>query len=190
MHAWYRILWDQKYPKQTPAAFKIHYYQPTLSCLSRYYKRGNDLTCLPSAANQIAKKLDHQRDNNFRALQAFKRGTLKDRTFTLQTATTWKLTLANVTIRCTPDFYFDESGQQGVILLDCRDVPPDAEIARTAVELFHHTLQQNGQSIPMRSVEYVHLESDTTHSWKTARAGTIKKAQLTAKGINALWQTL
>ena len=94
-------------------------------------------------------KQEHQRDNNYRAITSFRSGSQKDRTLALQDPQSWELVLANITIRCTPDLHFVEGDTNGIILFDCRAQQPEVEFIRTAVELFHHTLAENGVVLPM-----------------------------------------
>jgi len=111
-----RILNEQKYPRQTPAVFKIQYYRPALAAIRRYYRHGNNPAHLPVAPGQITGvgSLEHQRANNFRAISAFRNGSHGDRQLAIQDEPTWELTLANVTIRCTSDLFFTENNNQGV----------------------------------------------------------------------------
>lgn len=187
-----RILNEQKYPRQAPGIFKIQYYRPALSAIRRYYNNGNNLVMLPTNPNQITGvgQQDHKRDNNHRAIMSFRNGSQKDRTLSLHQRQTWELTLANITIRCTPDLYFTEGANQGMILFDCRGQQQEVEIVRTTLELFHRTLDQNGLQIPMRRIEYVHLDSDTVHRWNSPRRTTLNRANQTATAIQTLWDSL
>lgn len=187
-----RILNEQKYPRQAPGIFKIQYYRPALSAIRRYYRTGNKLATLPNEPSQITGvgQQDHQRDNNFRAITSFRNGSQTDRTLSLNDPQTWALTLANVTIRCTPDLHHIENGSEGFILFDCREQSPEVEIIRTTLELFHHTLGENGIQVPMRRVEYIHLGSDRVHRWNSARQTTINRANQTAAAIQTLWDSI
>lgn len=187
-----RILNEQKYPRQAPGVFKIQYYRPALAAIRRYYRHGNNLAYLPLAAHLITGvgSLDHQRDNNFRAINAFRAGSHRNRQLSIQDSPTWELTVSNVTVRCTPDLFVTENDNQGIILFDCREQPPETEIIRTTVELFHRTLGQNGIEMPMRRVEYIHLVSDTLHRWNSPRQTTINRAHLTAAAIQTLWDSI
>lgn len=187
-----RILNEQKYPRQAPGIFKIQYYRPAWSAIRRFYRTGNNLAILPSNPNQITGvgQQEHQRDNNFRAITSFRNGGQTARNLTLNDPQTWELTLANVTIRCTPDLHFVENGNEGFILLDCREQSPEVEIIRTTLELFHRTLGENGIQVPMRRVEYIHLDSDTLHRWNTPRQTTINRANQTAAAIQTLWDSI
>ena len=187
-----RILNEQKYPKQPPGIFKIQYYRPALSAIRRYFRGDNNLSLLPVHAQQITGvgSQEHQRVNNHRAITSFRNGTPKDRSLTLHEPQTWEWKPANITIRCTPDLHFIEDGNQGVILFDCRSQQPEVEIIRTTVELFHHVLAENGVEIPMRRVEYIHLDSDAVHRWNTPRQTTINRANQTAVAIQTLWDSI
>jgi hypothetical protein len=187
-----RILNEQKYPQQAPGIFKIQYYRPALSAIRRFYRTGNNLAVLPTDPNQVTGvgQQEHQRENNFRAITAFRNGGQTVRTLTMHDSQTWELTLANVTMRCTPDLAFIEKGNQGYILLDCRKQSPEIEIIRTTLELFHRTLGENGVQIPMRRVEYIHLETNTLHRWNTPRQTTINRANQTAAAIQTLWDSI
>lgn len=187
-----RILNEQKYPKQAPGFFKIQYYRPALSAIRRYYRGGNNLALLPAAAHEITGvgKQEHQRENNHRAITSFRKGSQKDRTLALHDPQTWELTLANITIRCTPDLHFVEDENEGIILFDCRGQQPEVEIIRTTVELFHRTLTENGVNLPIRRLEYIHLDSDTVHRRNTPRQATINRANQTALAIQTLWDSI
>lgn len=187
-----RILNEQKYPKQAPGVFKIQYYRPALLAIRRYFQNGNNPALLPAHAHQVTGigKLDHQRENNYRAIMSFRKGSQKDRNLTNCDQQSWELTLANTTIRCTPDLHFVEDNNLGVILFDCREQQPEQEIIRTTVELVHHTLIGNGVQLPMRRVEYIHLDSDTVHRWNSCRQATINRANQTAAAIQTLWDSI
>ena len=187
-----RILNEQKYPKQAPGFFKIQYYRPALTAIRRYYRGGNNMALLPAASHEITGvgKQEHQRENNHRAITSFRNGSQKDRTLSLHDPQTWELTLANITIRCTPDLYFAEESNEGIILFDCRGQQPEVEIIRTTVELFHRTLTVNGVNLAMRRVEYIHLDTDTVHRWNTPRQATITRANQTALAIQTLWDSI
>lgn len=187
-----RILNEQKYPKQAPGVFKIQYYRPALLSIRRYFQSGNNIALLPANAQQVTGvgKLDHQRENNFRAISSFRRGTQKNRMLTQRDLQTWELTLANVTLRCTPDLQFAEGDDLGFILFDCREQQQEEEIIRTTIELVHHTLSKNGVQLPMRRVEYVHLNSDTVYRWTSCRQTTIKRATQSAAAIQTLWDSI
>jgi len=187
-----RILNEQKYPKQAPGFFKIQYYRPALSAIRRYYLGGNNLALLPATAHEITGvgRQDHQRQNNHRTITAFRNGRQKDRPLVLSESQTWELTLGNVIIRCTPDLCFSEGGSSGIILFDCRDQEPEEEIIRTTVELFHCTLTENGVNLPMRRIEYIHLDSDKIHRWNARRQTTINRANQTAAAIQTLWDSI
>jgi len=187
-----RILNEQKYPKQAPGVFKIQYYRPALLAIRRYFQGGNNVALLPADAQQITGvgRQDHQRENNFRAISSFRRGTQKDRPLTLHEQQTWELALANVTLRCTPDMHFVEGNDLGIILFDCREQQQEQEIIRTTIELVHHTLTKNGVQLPMRRVEYIHLNSDKVHRWNSCRQATIKRATQTAAAIQTLWDSI
>ena len=150
------------------------------------------MAILPTNPTQITGvgQQEHQRDNNFRAIAAFRNGGQTGRTLTLNDPQTWELTLANVTIRCTPDLHFIEGGNESFILFDCREQPPETEIIRTTLELFHRTLGTNGIQIPMRRVEYIPLDSDKVHRWSNPRQATINRANQTAVAIQTLWNSI
>ena len=135
-------------------------------------------------------KQERQRQNNHRAITSFRNGSQKDRTLALSESQTWELTLANVIIRCTPDLHFVEDGASGITLFDCRDQQPEVEIIRTTVELFHRTLTENGVTLPMRRIEYIHLDSDTVHRWNVPRQTTFNRANQTATAIQTLWDSI
>jgi len=187
-----RILREHKYPRQTPGIFKIQYYRPALSAIRRFYSTGNNLLLLPTNRSQITGvgQQEHQRDNNFRAISSFRSSGHTARTLALNDPQTWELTLANITIRCTPDLHFIEEGNEGFILFDCREQPPEVEIIRTTLELFHRTLGDHGIQVPMRRVEYIHLGSATMHRWNNPRQATINRANQTAAAIQSLWDSI
>lgn len=187
-----RILNEQKYPRQAPGFFKIQYYRPALNVIRRYFQYGNNLAHLPSNGGQIpgiGTKIDRV-ENNLRTINAFRSGNQRHRTLTVQQPHTWEVTLANVTVRATPDMLFTENDNLCFIILDCRQQSPEQEIIRTTVELFHHTLTQNGIAVPLRRMEYIHLESDTVHRWNSPRQTTITRANQTATAIGTLWESI
>lgn len=187
-----RILNEQKYPRQAPGIFKIQYYRPALTAIRRYFRSGNNVALLPTTPNQITGvgQQQHRRDNNHRAITSFRNGSQLGRTLTLHEPQTWGLMLGNITIRCTPDLHFIEDGNQGFILFDCREQPPETEFIRTTLELFHWTLGENGVQVPLRRVEYIHLDSDTVNRWNTPRRTTINRANQTAAAIQTLWDSI
>jgi hypothetical protein len=187
-----RILHEHKYPRTAPAAFKIRYYQPALRMINQFYGSHNDSTKLATHAGDIngVGKQPHQRDNNFRAITAFRSGKQSARLINLQKSPTWEIVRPNFSIRCTPDLYFTENGQTGVAMMDCRDQAPDDEFIRTTLELLQIALQENGITLPMRCLEYIHLESDQVHSWSAPRKATGRRLDETVSAIARLWETI
>ena len=194
-----RILHEQKYPTQAPGIFKVRYYRPALRLMNRYFRHGNNPTEIPTSALLIpgCTGAQHQRQNNWRALQAFMDSSQSDRILTMSQTNTYDLTLGNITLRSTPDFtgldthtnevhyLFFDCGQQGP------EDPTELEILRTMAELFHHVLTENGIDCPLKRVEYVHLQSDTVFRWNgNPRKRTIQRAENTAGAIATLWDSI
>jgi hypothetical protein len=187
-----RILHDHKYPRNAPAAFKIMYYQPALRMIHRFYGSSNDSSKLAASAADIngVGKQAHQRDHNFRAITAFCSGKQFGRAITPHKSPTWEIVRPNFSIRCTPDHYFTENGQTGVAMMDCREQAPDDEFIRTTLELLHIAVNENGLTLPMRCLEYIHLESDQVHSWSAPRKATGRRLDETVSAIARLWETI
>ena len=192
MYGQLRILNEQKHPNQAPGFFKIQYYRPALTVIRRYFLNGNNLAHLPAHGTAIpgVGTTEHRIENNLRAITAFRNGSQRNRTLAIHEPQTWELTLANVTVRATPDLIITENNNQGYVLFDCREKPPEQEIIRTTVELLHHSLAGHGIVCPLRRIEYIHLESDTVHRWNTPRQQTINRATQTAEAIETLWDSI
>lgn len=195
LYGQWRILRDQKYPKQVPAAFRIPYYRPALRTIQRYYDHDNDPSTLPNTAHSIpgVTTAPGNAENNLRAIQAFRSGSQAVRQLSITPSNTFGHLINTVGIRATADFTATEgnSQQPRYLIYNLRESRPENEVIRTTVELFHFVLHQNGMTAPLGSIEYVHLQDDEVFRWTGQRRQlTIQRAQVTAQAIAAMWDSI
>lgn len=189
-----RIIYEQKYPKQGAAPFRTKYYQPAINVIRRYYQRGNDVAVLPTSADSIPgiTKAPGNPNNNLRAVHAFRASKQSIRQLRPQANPSLRSKLGNITLRATPDLLaIDSDNSTRHILYNLSELRPDEEIIRSTVELYHFVLGQNGSAVPLRCIEFVHLQEDELFRWTgKPRQRTIKRAETTAKLIAGMWDNI
>jgi len=190
-HAQVRILSEQKYPKQGSQSFKTPYYQQALRGIRSFYKAGRNSEQLALAAARIeAFTQESKRDNNLRIINSFKQSDLSKRNLQIGSVKRLAITAQDVVLRFSPDLSGDESGTERFILLHCRALPLDPELARTTLELVHWGLECGGEEASTKQLEYVDLFTGKTHSIGKRRISTITAAKQNLKIIQTLWPTL
>jgi hypothetical protein len=191
LYAQMRILHEQKYPKQSPAVFKMPYYAPTRRAILRYYRQGNDASHFPIDSAHVPSGKSDARENNFRSMQSFLNGSHAQRNLQVATSTTFESVISTTIVRFTPDVVgLESNGRTKYIVFDCTQLCPDREFIDTLIELAHFTLLANQVPVQVRDIEYIHLQTDQTFHRTTIRQRTITRATATARAIAAIWPTI
>lgn len=191
LYAQMRILHEQKYPKQSPAVFKLPYYGPTRRAILRYYRQGNDASHFPTHAAGVPSGKADARENNFRSMQSFLNGSHAQRKLRVATSSTYESAIGSTIVRFTPDVVgLDSNGQTKYLVFDCTQLCPDREFIDTLIELAHFTLLANQVQVQPRDIEFVHLETDMTFHRTKVRQRTMTRATATAQAIAAIWPTI
>ena len=192
MYQQLRMLTEQKYPNQEPAAFRVPFYSPAMAAIRRYYRESNSLNVLDAAIAQVQAStyLQQRKTNNVAVITAFRQGQQRTRDLTPVTATGYTANLAGLQLRFTPDLIATENGTRKYLIYDCRAVAPTQQIARTVVDLANYVLQQNGVELVPRDVELVSLRTDQRRRFSTISQTSINRAQQNAAAIIQLWPTL
>jgi hypothetical protein len=191
-YAQLRILQEQKYPRNEPQTFKLPYYAPALTAIREYYRADNDARALATARQDIASiKLASKRDNNLRVLHQFEGSKEAVRQLKPHSLFTKTATIGNTVLSLRFDLVASEAGKPRLVFYNCRQSAMDGEIARITLELAHWVLEQQGGTADLKRLQLVDLPSTArAHSYATRRPTTMRKAQQTARVIEALWDTI
>lgn len=95
-----------------------------------------------------------------------------------------------VEIRLAADLLAYEDGHPLVIYYNCRSAKLDAGVARTALEIGHYVLEENGVVLPLRQIQYVDFMDGQRHSWPRPRKTTVTKLEKNATVIEVLWNSI
>jgi hypothetical protein len=188
----YRVLYDQKYPKRQPGVFRAPYYAPALRGIRAYYASGNSLSeietarqALSSAGNAV------RRSHNERVLASFVDSPQSTRSLSPIRNQRVTLSLSDTDLRATFDLVVSDGSTTRRIFYNMRAVPLDEELARTTLEVVHWLLQSSDVRTAIDCLEYVDLANNgVSHSFKRARATTVRRAEQTLKVVEALWPTI
>ena len=185
-----RILYDQKYPKSSPGAFKVPYYKPALGAIRTYYTKGNDLAVLREAILDIQSGSNEPRArNNERVVKAFRRSNQASRRLEVQSMPRVSDILEGVELRLSPDLSAVEGSHHVRVFYNFRSAPLDQDVARVVVELAHHVLGKH-TVCKLSEFELIDFAAGAVHCHRRPRKRTLMQATETAKVIQALWPTI
>lgn len=186
-----RILIEQKYPRNQPQVFRAPFYSPAIRGIREYYRGSNDPLALSQARASASKlNLKQRRDSNLRVIDAFESGSQSHRRLSPVPQPKFGTNLGAVRISLSLDLLAHENGIARHLFYNCRVAPVDTETARTALEIAHWVLEQEGVTVPARQLEYIDFSSSKVHRISHRRAGTIQKLRANARLIETLWPSL
>jgi hypothetical protein len=121
MYQQLRILTEQKYPRQTPATFRVPYYAPAIGAIRRFYRSNNEAQTIDEALTAIANAnfLQSRIDNNIAVLRGFRRGRQRRRALVPVAGETYTAELAGLELRFTPNLIALDGETRKYVIYDC-----------------------------------------------------------------------
>ncbi|TBR39399.1 MULTISPECIES: hypothetical protein [Dyella] len=184
-----RLLHDQKYPKQTPQVFKQPYYAPPLNGIRDFLDRG-----LPGLVDARAKiqslSIKSRRDHCNRVLTQFVESGHAHRGLKPTTMLRCYASMSDLELRLSPDLCAMDGKLQRVIYFNANASEQDPEAAKMTLEIAHWVLEQNGENVAPRQLEFIDLFSGKVFSINRRRQKTIKLLEENARLIESLWSAI
>ncbi len=192
MYEHLRILAEQKYPRQTPAVFRVPFYGPTLNATRMYYRSGNDPAVIDAAIQEIRASgaVPQKVEHNVAILQIFRRSAQRQRALALAPAPNYAVDLSGLGLRFRPDIVAVERDRTKYLIYNLRIVEPTLEVAKTTLELGYYVLHANGVQCQPADMEFISLRSGHVVRTRRIRAATLRRARQSARAILQLWPTV
>lgn len=187
-----RILYEQKYPRRQPQAFKIPYYQTALGGIRDYYRTGRDASALTRARNKASVlSQDARRIHNVRVIDAFEGGAQFNRNLQLLSMPTYIAEpVPGLELRLRFDAEALERNRKARIFYNLRNTELDDRTARATLQIAQWVLEENGQGDSIRSLDYVDFMNGSVHSVSRQSQRTIRLMEANSEIIMAIWPTI
>lgn len=193
MYEQFRILFEQKYPKNVPNIFKVPFYKPALDTIKKYYRSNRDSQVITHELRNMRHKIRNQTRlrHNIRVIQAFRKSAQSRRNLSL---TRQIRLLSSLIQNVTLKLYFDvdavERNKAVKIFYNFRDAPLGEKIARDTIKIAYWILQKNNVSCHIKQIEYVDLKTNEIYSVKRPPAISSLHMIRYAQIVNSIWKTI
>lgn len=188
-----RILYEQKYPRQTPNVFRLPFYKPALDTIKLYYRNGNNPGIINTWMNATAQTLNPQarRTNNIRVTSSFLSSNQANRMIQItRSMTRYLATTQGVDLKLTFDIYGNENSVDIYLLYNCRNVPIDSTIARDTLQISYWIMLQNGFQGRIQQLQYVDLVGNAVYTARQLTNTLQRNMNNNASIVSAIWNTI
>ncbi len=188
-----RILYEQKYPRQTPTVFRLPFYRPVLDTIKLYYGSGNNPATINAWINTTAQSLNPQarRVNNIRVASTFLSSSQATRTIHIsRSITRYSATTQGVDLKLTFDVYGNENNRDIYLLYNCRNAAIDSIIARDTLQIAYWVMLQNGFQGRIQQLQYIDLIGNTVHSARQLTNTLQRNMNNNASLVATIWNSI
>ncbi|MFC5569357.1 hypothetical protein ACFPN1_04640 [Lysobacter yangpyeongensis] len=185
----WRILHEQKYPKQAPHVFKQQFYGVARSGIRQLIEEGLPGLIDARAAAEAIPKLP-KREHTLRVIESFAASDHMARGLRVGVNKQYQLDVGGLELRLSPDLFAYEGNEERFIYFNYKAKQYDAEAAKMTLEIAHWLLEEVGFKVEPRQVEFIDLFTGTLHKISRRRSKTIKLLSENAKLIQRMWPAI
>lgn len=194
MYSQYKILHEQKYPKDESNVFKVPFYKPSIDIIKKYFKYNKDKTIIENWIKTEVERIKPQSKsiNNKRVVSKFISSPISTRNLTLinRNYSYTAYPLEKVELKLHFDIEGSENGQPIFIFINFRGTKIDEQIAKDTLSLTYWILEKNGINCKISQLEYIDLAADIVFRVKKQSISTIKKMNNNALVVKTLWDSI
>jgi hypothetical protein len=185
----YKLLHDQKFPRQAPQVFKRPYYGPPMRGIRAHFE-GNPAGILEARSRIESIANEIRRQHCHRALDQFLESDLAKRHLSLLSNKRYTHMLNSVEFRLSPELFAMEGDELRIIYLNVNAAKQDSEQAKKTLEIASWLLEREGVKIKPRQIEFFDLAAGVWHRISKPRAKTLKDLEENAKLMARMWPTI
>ena len=191
-----KLLREYKYPDESEAQAKIHYYKEARQDIARFHLKGKDKAWLRGRADQLEiegedgpKMRKVRLRNNARALREYAHH-FGDKQYEVLDGLRLRLRFNDVQVNVVPDLHVRENGHEKIIKLEFAVNEPTSDLVRIVSQCLFEAAYADGHRLPSASVLFVDVPRGHRH--KGARLGSRMGGNIQAacQNISAIWDRI
>jgi hypothetical protein len=194
MYSQYKILNEQKYPKDEANIYKIPYYKSSLEIIKKYYKSDNQKVIITNWLETDTFKLkpESKRINNIRVVNSFSSSPHSKRK--LQIVNRYQSLCGFPKKEVELKLHFDieaiEKDKHIYQFYNFRNTAIDEKIAKDTIYLAYWIIEQNQIKCSINQIEFVDLVGNSIYKVSRQSIKTIETMHNNANVVATLWDSI
>ena len=194
MYSQYKILHEQKYPKDEANVYKMPYYKPSLDLIKKYYLNGNNTDLLTEWLQYNANSIRPQSKqiHNKRVISQFIQSPVSNRKLKI-TNSKFAITAnpkSEVELKLRFDIEALENNIHTYQFINFRATKLDEKIAKDTLYLSYWVMEHNKIDCKINQLEYIDLYSNAIYKVKRQSSNAIKNMTNNTNVVIALWNSI